>query len=149
MRGYGERQYDCQGRENIARDCGHSQKPVYPLVLNGVPVEVFNLVVDSVVDVRFYVHKYPPLIVEILRYLNLENHTMDNAPIHSGLYISGQKVGSGNPDWVQMRRNVELFIRRWFGIVSGVRLPSGFSRTIEIWFLPSNTFTNGARQSYA
>ena len=37
-----------------------------------------------------------------------------------------------------MVRRVELFIVRWLGMVKGVRLPSGFSRTIAIW-LPSLT----------
>jgi hypothetical protein len=36
------------------------------------------------------------------------------------------------PDWRQMVRNVAPLIRGWFGIVSGVRVPSAFWRIIEM-----------------
>lgn len=36
------------------------------------------------------------------------------------------------PAWVKIVLSVDDLIREWFGIVNGVRVPSAFSRTIEI-----------------
>src|SRR5438132_170527 len=36
------------------------------------------------------------------------------------------------PAWVQIVRKVEALMCEWFGMVKGVRVPSGLSRTMEM-----------------
>jgi hypothetical protein len=44
------------------------------------------------------------------------------------------RIPSGNTDWVQIVRRVDPLMVSWFGIVSGVFVPSGSSRSIAIGF---------------
>src|ERR1700726_1845201 len=70
---------------------------------------------------------------------------------YQALRYASRKSDRRIPDCEQIVRRVDAFRVEWFGIVSGVRLPSGFCRTIEICSrsrMSSNPSALSARRTF-
>jgi hypothetical protein len=82
----------------------------------------------------------------------IERGNADCGTGNQSLLDASKKSAREIPDCEQMVRRVDALRVEWFGIVSGVRLPSGFCRTIEMCFrsrMISNLSVRSARRTFA